>query len=175
MRIALAQWSRALGTEGRLRIQSQLLCCGYYSPFVEASVSQLCYARSPLQGCKRAYLSFQRTTLERWYTASFVLVPIHLCCILSGLLCSNYVTYRFGKGMVPRAYRLNTQSMTAIMDNYASQLAEQYGVGAVSDILKQGPKSEVVSPEMKHEYSRFGPGDDLAVPTLAVDGHPKTT
>lgn len=53
-----SQWSRDLGTEGRLRIQDavcqfsffsqdhstdadifQLRCCGYYSPFVEATVS----------------------------------------------------------------------------------------------------------------------------------------
>jgi hypothetical protein len=34
-------------------------------------------------------------------------------------LCSNHVTYRFGKGMMPKAYRLSMNSMAVIMDNYA--------------------------------------------------------
>ena len=33
-----AQWSRDLGTEGRLRVQDQHRCCGHFSPFVEATV-----------------------------------------------------------------------------------------------------------------------------------------
>ena len=37
----------------------------------------------------------------------------------AGLLCSNHVTYRFGKGMTPKAYRLDMSSMAVIMDNYA--------------------------------------------------------
>ncbi len=41
-------WSRTLGIDGRLRIQNQLNCCGYFNPFVEATVSQTCYARSIL-------------------------------------------------------------------------------------------------------------------------------
>lgn len=31
-------------------LQDQLQCCGYYSPYVEATVSQTCYARSVLPG-----------------------------------------------------------------------------------------------------------------------------
>ena len=41
-----AQWSRSLDTNARLDIQNQLDCCGYFSPFVEASISQTCYART---------------------------------------------------------------------------------------------------------------------------------
>ncbi|KAG2033017.1 hypothetical protein BDR03DRAFT_1014768 [Suillus americanus] len=130
-----AQWSRDLGAEGRLRIQNRLHCCGYYSPFVEATVSQSCYARSVLPGCKEAYVNFEKRVLEIWYTIAFSLVPLQLVIMLAGLLCSNHVTYRFGKGMMPKAYRLSMASMAVIMDNYANQLAEQYGTEVASDIL----------------------------------------
>ena len=114
-----AQWSRTIGPKGRLRIQNQLHCCGYFNPFVEATISQSCYARTILPGCKGKYLAFERVVLERWYTVSFVLVPFHLLIMTAGLLCSNHVTYRFGKGMMPKAYRLSMTSMAIIMDNYA--------------------------------------------------------
>ena len=114
-----AEWSRQLGTDGRLRIQNQLGCCGYFSPFVEATVSQTCYARSVLPGCKLEYLTFERLVLRRWYTIAFTLVPLHIAIMMAGLLCSNHVTYRFGKGMMPKAYRLSMNSMAVIMDNYA--------------------------------------------------------
>jgi hypothetical protein len=114
-----AQWSRALGSEGRLRIQNQLQCCGYFSPFVEATVSQTCYARSLLPGCKKHYLQFEHLVLTRWFTVAFAIVPLHIGIMVAGLLCSNHVTYRFGKGMMPKAYRLSLNSMAIIMDNYA--------------------------------------------------------
>jgi len=82
-------------------------------------VSQTCYARSILPGCKLSYIQFERKMLQKWYTAAFSLVPLHLAVILAGLLCSNHVTYRFGKGMMPKAYRLSMNSMAVIMDNYA--------------------------------------------------------
>ncbi|KAJ7163824.1 hypothetical protein C8R43DRAFT_988824 [Mycena crocata] len=129
------QWSRDLGAQGRLRIQNQLGCCGYFSPFVEATVSSTCYARSILPGCKKGYFNFQKLVLQRWYTASFGLVPVHIGVMVAGLLCSNHVTYRFGKGMMPKAYRLSMNSMAVIMDNYASQLAEQYGPEIATEIL----------------------------------------
>lgn len=130
-----AQWSRSLGIAGRLRVQNQLRCCGYFNPFVEATVSQTCYARSVLPGCKGPYLKFERTVLERWYTVIFSVVPAQLLVMITALLCSNHVTYRFGKGMMPKAYRLNMNSMAVIMDNYANQLAEQYGNDVASEIL----------------------------------------
>ncbi|KAJ6627329.1 hypothetical protein B0H10DRAFT_2210281 [Mycena sp. CBHHK59/15] len=131
------QWSRDFGAEGRLRIQNQLGCCGYFSPFVEATVSATCYARSILPGCKKSYLDFERVVLTRWYTVAFGIVPIHIAVIIAGLLCSNHVTYRFGKGMTPKAYRLSMSSMAVIMDNYANQLAEQYGPEVATEILSR--------------------------------------
>ena len=118
-----SQWSRNLGAEGRLLIQNQLNCCGYFSPFVEATVSQTCYARSMLPGCKGPYKLFEKTLLIHWYKAVFALVPLHILIMVAALLCSNNITYRFGKGMMPEAYRLNLGSMTMIMDNYAEYVA----------------------------------------------------
>ncbi|TDL16179.1 hypothetical protein BD410DRAFT_902166 [Rickenella mellea] len=130
-----AQWSRNLGVDGRLRIQNQLQCCGYFSPFVEATVSQTCYSRSTLAGCKNGFLKFERKSLTRWYAAAFSLVPLHIAVIVAALMCSNHVTYRFGKGMMPKAYRLSMNSMAVIMDQYANQLAEQYGSEVASELL----------------------------------------
>jgi len=130
-----SQWSSGIGLTGRLRIQNQLHCCGYFNPFVEATVSQTCYSRSNLPGCKGGYMRFERDVLTTWYTVAFALVPLQLACMISALLCSNHVTYRFGKGMMPKAYRLDLGSMAVIMDNYAQQLAEQYGDDVASDVM----------------------------------------
>jgi hypothetical protein len=130
-----AQWSKLIGQSGRARIQTQLACCGYFSPFVEATITQTCYARSILPGCKAPYMAFQKLLLLRWYTVTFTIVPVHIGVILSGLLCSNHVTYRFGKGMMPKAYRLNMDSMAVIMDNYARYVLYIVDLVFVSFIL----------------------------------------
>ncbi|KAH7876114.1 hypothetical protein F5879DRAFT_49559 [Lentinula edodes] len=137
-----SEWSRALGAEGRLRIQNRLQCCGWFSPFVEATISQTCYARSVLPGCKLAYMNLQRRILEKWYTISFGLVPLQLGAIVAGLLCSNHVTYRFGKGMMPKMYQLNPDAIKLIVDQYTNQIAEQYGRDIASDVIvKSGMQS----------------------------------
>lgn len=132
-----AQWSRNLGALGRMRIQDQLQCCGYYSPYVEATVSQTCYARSILPGCKKPFWQYEEKILTRWFTIAFAIVPAHILVMLAALLCSNHVTYRFGKGMMPEAYRLNMGSMAVIMDQYANQLAEQYGNDVAARVLER--------------------------------------
>ncbi|KAF8185668.1 hypothetical protein BJ912DRAFT_1060498 [Pholiota molesta] len=38
---------------------------------------------------------------------------------------------------MPEAYRLNMGTMAVIMENYANQLAEQYGQEVAADILKR--------------------------------------
>ncbi|KAJ7244635.1 hypothetical protein B0H12DRAFT_805369 [Mycena haematopus] len=113
------QWSQDLGPAGRLTVQDTLGCCGYFSPFVEATVSSSCYARSALPGCKQAFLAFQEKALVRWYTVAFGLVPLHIGVIVAALLCANHVTYRFGKGMMPKAYRLSREAMAVIVEKYA--------------------------------------------------------
>ncbi|KAJ7111775.1 hypothetical protein C8R44DRAFT_253144 [Mycena epipterygia] len=140
------QWSQELGAQGRLTVQNILGCCGYFNPFVEATVSSTCYSRSVLPGCKKAFLDFERDALERWYTISFALVPVNIAVIVAGLLCSNHVTYRFGKGMMPKAYRLSKESMAVIMEKYAAQLAEQYGSDAAAQILASASSSRTNSP-----------------------------
>lgn len=56
--------------------------------------------------------------LRKWYTILFSLAPLHVGIIVVALLCSNHVTYRFGKGMMPKAYRLSPDSMAVIVDQY---------------------------------------------------------
>lgn len=159
-----AQWSQKLGAEGRMRIQNQLKCCGYFSPFIEATISQTCYARSILPGCKLPYMQFERFVLKRWYAAVFILVPVQIGVMLAGLLCSNHITHRFGKGMMPEAYRLNLSTMAVIMENYASQLAEQYGSEVADDILKRsrsnlqlGAKQSVPPREQSPQHAPLSP------------------
>lgn len=78
----------------------------------------MCYPRSILPGCKNKYLKLEREVLETWYTCSFAIVPVHIGIILAALLCSNHITYRFGKGLTPKRYRLDLGSMAVIMDEY---------------------------------------------------------
>lgn len=113
------QWSRELDLSARLRIQNELECCGYFNPFVEAAVSQWCYSRSQFPGCAGPFLQFEREVLEIWYTTVFSIVPVQIGIMVTGLLCSNHVTYRFGKGMMPKPYRLSLVSMAIMMEKYA--------------------------------------------------------
>ena len=39
-----AQWTCGFDAEDQMRVQNQLNCCGYFSPFVKATISQTCYA-----------------------------------------------------------------------------------------------------------------------------------
>ncbi|KAJ7662679.1 hypothetical protein DFH06DRAFT_1471458 [Mycena polygramma] len=129
------QWSQSLGGAGRLAIQSALGCCGYFSPFVEATVSAGCYARSVLPGCKADFLAFEKKVLQRWFTVVFGIVPVHVAIIATALLCANHVTYRFGKGMMPPAYRLSAEAARAILEGYEKQLAEEYGPDAAAQMI----------------------------------------
>ncbi|KAJ7197748.1 Tetraspanin family-domain-containing protein [Mycena pura] len=129
------QWSRQLDTNARRRVQNVLHCCGFASPFVEASVSSTCYSRSSLPGCKAPFLDFERTALERWYIAVFSAAGFFVATIVAALLCANHVTYRFGKGMMPRAYRLDAASVALIAESYVAQVGAQYGPEAAGLVL----------------------------------------
>jgi len=50
------------------------------------------------------YLQYQHFILKWWYKSVFILVPVQIAVIVSSLLCSYHITYRFGKGMMPEAY-----------------------------------------------------------------------
>lgn len=164
------QWSRSLGTVGRLRIQDALKCCGYFSPQIEATVSALCYPRSNEDGCKNRYMKLERTVLRTWYTISFSLVPGHILVILAGLLCSNHITYRFGKGLTPKRYRLDVDTMAVIMNDYASQIAEQYGPDVANEAMTRSSlhlnESSRPSSRRGSQSGGLSPGMNPAASTL---------
>ena len=58
------QWSQQLGPVGRMRVQNQLRCCGWFSPYVEATITQTCYARSVLPGCKKPFWNYEKDILS---------------------------------------------------------------------------------------------------------------
>lgn len=124
-------WSRSYNDNARLNLQNSLHCCGYDSPQHEATASKKCFVRSTLPGCKSKFLKFERSLLHQAYVTAFAIVPFHILCIMSALLCSNHVNETFGKGLIPKQYRLSMPSMALIMDNYTNQLAGQYGNEAV--------------------------------------------
>lgn len=58
--------------------------------------------------------------MKAWYTAAFALVPAQIAMIVIALLCSNHVTYRLGKGIIPKQYRLDEASTAQLMKQYAA-------------------------------------------------------
>lgn len=106
-------WSEYYTDLGRLIIQETLHCCGFYTALHEAAPSTQCYARSPLPGCKGKLLRFERWNLARIWVAVFSLVPLHIVNIVVALLCANHVTRTFGKGLMPKRYRLNGADIRA--------------------------------------------------------------
>ncbi|UZJ55192.1 hypothetical protein CBS101457_004512 [Exobasidium rhododendri] len=100
-------WSRYMDDLSRLRVQEILRCCGYYSPLHQATFSRYCYPRTTLPGCKGPLYRAEKRTLPLLYTAVFSVVFLHLAAIAVSLLCSNHVNVTFGKGLTPRAYRLD--------------------------------------------------------------------
>ena len=105
-------WSQYYTPLGRLTVQDSLWCFGYNSPLHEAAASGRCYARSSLPGCKGKLLRFERATLRTMWTAAFAVVPLHVANIFVALLCANHVTRTFGKGIMPRQYRLSGADVT---------------------------------------------------------------
>ncbi|KAF9263424.1 hypothetical protein L218DRAFT_815225, partial [Marasmius fiardii PR-910] len=100
-------WSQYFTPLGRLLVQTSLRCCGYTSPFHEATPSSRCYPRSVYPGCKSPLLRFEKRNLGFIWRITFgAVVPIHVINICVALLCSNHVTKMFGKGIMPRKYRL---------------------------------------------------------------------
>ncbi|KAJ7852090.1 hypothetical protein B0H14DRAFT_2760712 [Mycena olivaceomarginata] len=71
----------------------------------------------------------------RWYAVALGSCRCISAIIVIALLCANHVTYRFGKGMMPRAYRLSREAMAVVVEGYATQLAEKYGPDAAAHML----------------------------------------
>ncbi|GBE85149.1 predicted protein [Sparassis crispa] len=110
LNLAWSQWYTPLG---RLIIQDTLRCCGYYSALHEATPSKRCYPRTPLPGCKGKLYRFERENLGLIWSTTFALVPIHVLNIVVALLCANHVTRTFGKGIMPKQYRLSGEDVRA--------------------------------------------------------------
>ncbi|KAI5991747.1 hypothetical protein F5J12DRAFT_465516 [Pisolithus orientalis] len=96
-----AQWSRNLGAPGHSRIQNRLHCCEYYSPFLDTTVPQICYARSVLPRMQGDLLSIRKIRAQgSVYNRLLSRSPpdlyySHLTAV------ANHVTHCFGKGMKP--------------------------------------------------------------------------
>lgn len=88
--------------------------------------------------------------------------------ILAALLCSNHITYRFGKGLTPKQYRLDMRSMAVIMDEYASQIAAQYGPA----VAKQAyDRSSVLLNLDAHDSTRPHSGSGSGSGSGSLPGH----
>ncbi|KAI0698137.1 hypothetical protein BC835DRAFT_1206749, partial [Cytidiella melzeri] len=121
-------WSQWYTPTGRFNIQDTLRCCGYSSPLHEATSSPRCYTRSSLPGCKGKLFRFEKTNLQRIWTAAFAVVPLHILNIFVSLLCANHVTHTFGKGIMPRQYRLSGADVQADAEKIFGTLGQ---IGAV--------------------------------------------
>jgi hypothetical protein len=117
-------WSRGLTIDQRRTVQVTLECCGFYSPFIEAAAdSGRCYARSLLPGCKGVLIEFQKKVLQYIYICSFSIVPVHLGLIVTALLCADHITYRFGKGVTPKEYRVDDRLVQQALTFQVSRLS----------------------------------------------------
>jgi len=110
LNLAWSQWYTPLE---RLVIQDSLRCCGFYNALHDATPSTQCYSRTPLPGCKGRLYRFEKQNLDRVWAAAFALVPLHIVNIIVALLCSNHVTRAFGKGLMPKKYRLSGADVRA--------------------------------------------------------------
>ncbi|KAI0693864.1 hypothetical protein C8T65DRAFT_585451 [Cerioporus squamosus] len=106
-------WSEWYTPLGRLAIQDALACCGFANALHEAVPSMRCYPRTPLPGCKGPLLRFERGNLATVWSTVFSLVPLHIVNLFVALLCANHVTRTFGKGIMPKRYRLNADDVRA--------------------------------------------------------------
>ncbi|KAJ8520920.1 hypothetical protein ONZ45_g2285 [Pleurotus djamor] len=105
-------WSQDYTQLGRLMIQNSLGCCGWFNALHEVAVSNRCYPRAPLPGCKAALIVFEETHLELiWKTVFGLIAPMHIINIFVALLCSNHVNETFGKGIMPRKYWLTVEDV----------------------------------------------------------------
>ncbi|KAF8315581.1 hypothetical protein DL93DRAFT_2057014, partial [Clavulina sp. PMI_390] len=101
-------WTQFYGDQGRLVVQDTLKCCGLYNPLHQATLSPRCFSRSALPGCKRALIGFETHQLDLAALLAFMAVGLILVSIIVAVLCSNHVNQLFGKGLMPRHYRLRS-------------------------------------------------------------------
>ena len=152
-------WSEYYTALGRLVIQDSLRCCGYNSALHEATSSSRCYARTTLPGCKGRLLRFERANLAKVWRATFAVVPLHVVNIFVSLLCANHVTRTFGKGVMPRRYRLSGADVRSDAEKI------------LGTIRSLGP---VAPPELSRASSVASVRDDKEDNRMLLDGLPAT-
>lgn len=140
-------------------IQSSLRCCGYYSPLHEATISNKCYPRTPLPGCKGKLYRFERDNLSLIWSTTFSIVPLHLINIFVALLCANHVTGVFGKGITPRQYRLCEQDLKADAVKISEEMSKMQ-VERVSRPVYSRASSSIVLREDRAERMSLLHGDN---------------
>ena len=99
-------WSRLYGLQGREIIQDSFDCCGFYNTMHEPAPGKRCYIRAAIPGCRDALFNFERANLALIWKVAFALAAVHIVNMIIALLCSNHVSNRFGKGLIPPQYRL---------------------------------------------------------------------
>ncbi|KAI5123111.1 hypothetical protein M0805_001467 [Coniferiporia weirii] len=104
-------WSQWYSDAGRAVVQDGLQCCGFSDPTHEAVLGPRCYPRTPRPGCKGPLLRFERANLNALWRAAFAAVPLHLLNVVVALLCANHISRAFGKGLMPRRYRLRADDV----------------------------------------------------------------
>ncbi|KAF4576977.1 hypothetical protein EYR36_004961 [Pleurotus pulmonarius] len=126
-------WSRDYTEVGRVMIQNSLQCCGWFNALHQATMSNRCYPRTSLPGCKSALVSFEKAHLEMiWKVIFGLIIPAHIMNIFVALLCSNHVTETFGKGITPKGYRLTADDVKRDKD----ELMKKFGIGRGSVLAR---------------------------------------
>lgn len=153
LNLAWSEWYTSLG---RQIIQDSLSCCGYYNPAHEAAFGSRCFPLTTMPGCKGALLRFESSNLTAVWTTIFSVVPLHLVNIVISLLCANHVTRTFGKGLMPKMYRLRVDDVRAnahdLLLHFAEGAARPPAVKAIPSRSYTRGDREVrpVRPRMSH-------------------------
>ncbi|TDL19743.1 hypothetical protein BD410DRAFT_830183 [Rickenella mellea] len=119
-----------------------------------------CYPRSPLPGCKGPLLRAERLTLASVWQAAFALVPLHIANIGIALLCANHVTHRFGKGLMPRRYRLRVEDVRADAHALLMHFADE------GKAARMPPPARAGSTYIREDKEDFYDRRSLCPPTL---------
>ncbi|KAH8928714.1 hypothetical protein BT69DRAFT_1276860 [Atractiella rhizophila] len=143
------RWSREWEEEGRLRIQNELKCCGFFSSLHDATFSRNCFPRSALPGCKASLVAFEHTLLKRvWMHIFFGAFPVHLIILVIAILGSNHVDRTFGKRLMPWDHRMGAEDV---------QLNQTAAVSTVQEALERNlPLPPLPVPRSENERRLSG-------------------
>jgi hypothetical protein len=148
LNLAWSQWYTELG---RLMIQDSMHCCGYYSALHEAMPSRRCYPRTNLPGCKGKLYRFEKENLGKVWRWAFAIAAVHLVNVVVGLLCSEHVTKRFGKGIMPKRYRLKAEDVRSD----AEKIGRLNGVQVVRPEMSRASSSVVFREDKVPNSSQY--------------------